>query len=381
VARNLTLAALAEKIDYTSQHISEVERAKSSVSEHFVTVVDRALDAGGRLTALYEPVLIERAHERQKRATSRRRALRSPEEVEDDVRRRAFIGLGLATVLLGPEAAARASAEDWERIAHAWSYEVATATDRRALLPGLAADLRRLQAQGGPQRAIAQLSSYVAGIAISNGDPALAHRWWTRARSAASAAGDAHLAAYVGGRQAVTGLYGAYSPAHVVALADEALAATSAPCAGRMAALAARAQALAMLGRQRQAREALRDVEAAYGRLPRELTQERISALGWPEQRLHHVASYCAMYTGEDGEGAREEALRLYTGATWHGPAQVKLHRAASEVDPQDAVTTLSCLSESQRSDRFVRRIAAHVLTVAERRKAAGAADLRAVLA
>ena len=55
-------------------------------------------------------------------------------------------------MLLGPEAAARASRDDWDRIAHAWSYEIWTAPDRQALLPGLAADLRRLHANGGPQR-------------------------------------------------------------------------------------------------------------------------------------------------------------------------------------------------------------------------------------
>ena len=50
------------------------------------------------------------------------------------MKRRAFIGLGLSVVLLGPEAAARASADDWDRIGHAWGYEIATAPDRSALL-------------------------------------------------------------------------------------------------------------------------------------------------------------------------------------------------------------------------------------------------------
>lgn len=241
----MTLHALARRIGYSPQHISDAELAKSAVSQHFVVVVERALDVRGRLVALYPAVVIEREVQRQKRATARREAVRCVQEV-DDVKRRAFIGLGLSVVLLGPEAAAHASADDWDRIGHAWGYEIMTAPDRSALLPGLAADLKRLQAAGGQQRTIALLSSYVASIAVSGGETALAKRWWRRARGAATGAADPHLTAYVTGYQAIQGLYGAYSPAQVVTLANDALRATSAPCSGRMQALGAKAQALAM---------------------------------------------------------------------------------------------------------------------------------------
>jgi hypothetical protein len=300
----------------------------------------------------------------------------------DEVKRRAFIGLGLSVVLLGPEAAARASADDWDRVGHAWGYEIMTAPDRSALLPGLAADLKRLQAAGGPQRAIALLASYVASIAVSSGDTALAQRWWRRARVAAAGAADPHLTAYVTSREAIGGLYGAYSPAQVVALADNALRATSAPCSGRVGALGAKVQALAMLGRERQASEGLRALERTFEQLPRDITREKLSVLGWPEECLHHIRSYCAMYGGEGGESAREDALRLYETADWRGPAQIKLHRAASEVDANDAVATLSHLSEAQCSDRFVRRIAMHALDRADGTGAvAGVPELRELLA
>jgi hypothetical protein len=382
MAENLTLNALSLRIGYTPQHISDVELAKTAVSEHFVAAVDQTLDAQGQIVALYPSFVIEREIERQKRATARREALPSVQEVDDDVKRRAFIGLGLSVVLLGPEAAARASADDWDRIAHAWSYEIATAPDCSALLPGLAADLKRLHAAGGPQRTIALLSSYVAGIAVGSGDPVLAKRWWRTARAAATAAADPHLTAHVKGQQAVQGLYGAYSPASVVMLADDALGATSAPCTGRMKALGAKAQALAMLGRQRPAGDALRDLERTFEQLPRDITREKLSGLGWPEERLHHVRSYCAMYGGEGGESARQDALRLYEAPVWLGPAQVKLHRAASEVDAKDAVAILVRLNDTQRSDRFVRRIGMHVLhRVDGAGSTAGTAELRELLA
>jgi transcriptional regulator with XRE-family HTH domain len=382
VARNLTLHSLSRRIGYTPQHISDAELAKSSVSGSFVSAVDRALDAHGRLLALYPAVVIEQVIERQRRTDARREAIPSAQEV-DDVRRRAFLGLGLAVVLLGPEAAARASAEDWDRITDAWSYELDTAADRQALVPGLVADLKRLQANHGPQRVVAQLSSHVAAIAISAGDTETARRWWRRARAAAVAAEDNQLIAYVTSRQAVQGLYGAHSPAQVVVLADKALRATSSPCSGRMSALSAKAQALAMLGREKASNEALTTLERTFEHLPRHITRDKLSALGWAEDRLHHTRSYCAMYGSGSGEIARTEALRLIADADWRSRAQLKLHRAASEADAQDAVATLSDLSHAQGRDRFVRMIAARALASCESRggtSAAGVAELREVL-
>lgn len=299
------------------------------------------------------------------------------------MKRRAFLGLGLAVVVLGPEAAAHATADDWDRIAHAWSYEIKTGSDRSALLPGLAADLRRLHENGGPQRVIAQLSSYVAGIAVSTGDTGLASRWWRRARSAGVAAGDSQLVAFVTSRHAVQGLYGAYSPRHVVVLADEALNATMAPCTGRMSALGAKAQALAMLGREKAASETMATLERTFEKAPSDIAGDRLSAMGWGEERLHHVRSYCAMYGASPaaGDAARDEALRLYADADWRGRAQIRLHRAASEADAHDAVATLSGLGDAQCSDRFVRMIAAKALASCESRGTAGTAALREALA
>ena len=379
-AHDLTLHALASRIGYTPQHISEVELTRASASEAFVAACDRALDAQGRLLALYPAVRLEQVVARERRETSRRGALRSCQEV-DAVRRRAFLGLGLSVVLLGPEAAARATRDDWDRIAHAWSYEINTAPDRNALLPGLAADLKRLHENGGPQRVVAQLSSYVAAIATSNADVPLARRWWRRARAAAVAAGDSHLYAFVTSRQAMQGLYGAYSPRHVLVLADEALRATSAPCTGRMSAFAAKAQASAMLGRERSANDALASLEHTFERLPRDIVREKLSAMGWAEERVHHVRSYCAMYGSTSGDAARDEALRLYADAAWRSRAQIKLHRAASEADAQDALSTLSDLSEAQRADRFVRMIATRALDACESRNTGGTAELREALA
>lgn len=374
----LTLEALGDWVGFTPQHISEVELAKVCPSEAFVAAVDRALDADGQLLALLEAVVIERAFERQRRASARRGAA----TLDDDVKRRAFLGLGLAVVLLGPDAVARASRDDWDRIAYEWSRELFIAPDRQALLPGLAADLKRLSANGGPQHAIAWLSAYAAMIATSGGDEPLAKRWWLRAQRAAAAEGDARLTAYVLGQHSVHALYRG-APARALTLADETLAAASAPCAGRMHALTASAKALAVLGRKREARAALNAAEVEFERLPRDITREKISVNGWAEERLHHTRSYTTAFGGGgDGEPARAAALRLYSPVAWRGPAQVKLHRAATETDSVYALATLTALTDPQRSDRTIRQTAAKVLAVCESRdaSAAGVADLREVL-
>lgn len=345
-AAGLTLEALGHRIGYTPQHISAAEQAKTTLSFDFLGAIDAAF--ASRLVDRHDAL----AGERARRRTSARVALRCPHKV-DDVRRRAFLGLGLAVVLLGPEAAARADADAWDRIAHAWSYEVSTADDAQSLLPGLTADLRR----NPPARVAALLYSYVAAIAVSGGDPVQARRSWTRARRTAVQAADPQLAAYVGGKQAVQGLYGAYSPAQVLVLATDALAATGQPCTGRMEALCAKGQALSMLKRVRQARECYRDLEREFERLPRDVTREKLSALGFAEERMHNSRSFAGMFIG-GGEPAREEALRLYAAADWRGAAQVRLHRAAADGDAAYAEQVLSGLSEAQRSDRRIRLIA-----------------------
>lgn len=371
--RGLTQEGLARLTNYTLSHISGAELSRTPVSGHFVSALDRALEAGGALEALYPDVLTERDSERSKRARVRRTAA-----TVDDARRRAFIALGAAAVLFGPEAVARALNEaEAERIVHEWSRELFVAPDRQALLPGLAIDLKRL-ADNGSRRAVAQLSSFVASVAVCGGDTGLADRWWRRAQHAADTSRDKHLAAYVTGQRAVHALYGG-SVEQALALAEHGLRITHAPCSGRMQAGSAKAQALALLDRKQEAREALRELEAAFERLPRDLTREKVSTTGWAEERLHHATSYASAFGGLGvGGPARESALKLYPPVAWRGVAQVQLHRAAAEKDAGLAIETLTGLSEPQRSDRGVRLIALKVLDHVDGH---GAVELHEVLA
>jgi hypothetical protein len=104
-----------------------------------------------------------------------------------------------------------------------------------------------------------------------------------------------------------------------------------------------------------------------------------IAALA-PGSGLVDGRSYCAMYGAGSGEVARTEALRLTDDTRWRNRAQLKLHRAASEANPQYAVATLSDLSDNQRSDRFVRIIARRALASCEAR-GVDTSELREALA
>lgn len=143
-----------------------------------------------------------------------------------------------------------------------------------------------------------------------------------------------------------------------------------------MHALGARARALALLGRRREAREALKDVETEFERLPRAVM--RATTGGWSERRLHHAASFVVAFGGV-GSLAHDEALKTNAGR-WRYATQIELHRAAGEADARHAVATLTALSAPQRSDRFIRRLGVRTLAICERESVAGVAELREVL-
>jgi transcriptional regulator with XRE-family HTH domain len=64
-ARGWTLKEFAPRIGYSLQHISEVERAKTTPTAPFVEACDRALEARGRLLDLLPAVENERAVQRR----------------------------------------------------------------------------------------------------------------------------------------------------------------------------------------------------------------------------------------------------------------------------------------------------------------------------
>lgn len=105
-----TLKELADRVGYSFQHVSEVERAKAVPSAPFVAACDRALAARGRLLDLLPAVAHERAMQRHERDAARRAGrsgLRCEathgegDEDVDPVNRRGLLGAGAAAALGG----------------------------------------------------------------------------------------------------------------------------------------------------------------------------------------------------------------------------------------------------------------------------------------
>jgi transcriptional regulator with XRE-family HTH domain len=355
IGRSLTLEALGGLVDCTLQHLSEIERAKTIAARPLVCRLDAALGTGGRLLALLPDAVAEHVFERQDRADARVRQRVAGREVEEG-KRRALHADGLIAVVLGPDTPARALHDDeGDELAFRWSRELYVTPDRQTLMPGLVADLRSLGATGGPARTVAQLATFVAMNAVCAGDGALAEQWWRRATVAARDSHDGHVAAYVAGQRAAHELYGG-SPQRAVALAHAALRTARGACPGRMHALATIAVASAALGHAHLARRALTALERTHEHLPSEVTRQQLALGAWPEERLHHVRSHAAAYGPVAGaQAARADALARYARAAWRSRTQIKLHRAAEELDPSYAIASLTLLDPAQQRDRGIR--------------------------
>jgi tetratricopeptide (TPR) repeat protein len=263
-------------------------------------------------------------------------------------------------------------ADAWERTAAGYAHEVGVLPSRE-LLPGLLADFgeigERLAGSSGHirhrlARAAGQLAALMA-IALTNlGDSGTARRWWRTAARAADEAGDYRAAALVRGRHAVFALYGSRPAATALGLADEAIAVgRDAPCAGVASGYAARAQALAQLGRSQDARHTLHNLAGVFERLPEGVSADRWSVWGWSEMRLRHVESYVYTRAGDVKAAgqAQDVALKLYPAHTYQGRTQIELHRAeclirAGDIDggAQHARQVLGQLPPERRSDALV---------------------------
>jgi hypothetical protein len=120
----------------------------------------------------------------------------------------------------------------------------------------------------------------------------------------------------------------------------------------------------------------VRDLEAAYSRLPHNVTNRPIG--GWSEERLHHVASFVAAFGGVGSATAHDDGAQ-FGGDLWRNASQIELHRAAAEADAEHAIKTLTELTRAQQNDQFMRRLAGRTMLVIEGR-GADVSDLREVL-
>ncbi|NYD49522.1 hypothetical protein BJY14_005505 [Actinomadura luteofluorescens] len=306
----------------------------------------------------------------------------------EDVERRTLLGLLATTAAAGSlardaaplreafEAGVAADANDrdadtWERVAHDYAHEVGWAS-ATALQPELAADFAELArlvptARGTAQLRLIHVAAQMAALMAINltnlGEGRAARRWWRTAARAADHTGDHATAARIRGRAAIFALYTETPRLSVVEAAEEAIAVGRGDAAGAVNAYAAKAQALAELGRHAEAGDALRDLRGVFERLPEAVRNGR-GNWGWSVGRLHFVASLVHTCAGNVGPAleAQDAALGVCSPQNWGFRGQIEMQRAgvligAGDVDDgvHHMTRVLEGLSAEQRGDGLVR--------------------------
>jgi transcriptional regulator with XRE-family HTH domain len=271
-AEGWPLKELAERVGYSLQHVSEVERAKAWPSAPFVAACDRALEARGRLLDLLPAVERERAVQRHERDAARRAGragLRCEathgegDEDVDPVDRRGLLGAGAAIALGGltvgstPAAAREIDPElpaHWTRLLAVLDQHDAMYGPRDVLATvrhelRLIAEHRRV-ARGALRtellRVEARWTEFAAFLSNDTGDSRHRDAWTERALQLGVAAEDPDIVALARMRQGQWAVQ-RLDARRAIAFAEDALGTpgTSAQTRARCALRAAHGHALA----------------------------------------------------------------------------------------------------------------------------------------
>jgi len=242
-AVGLSLRQLATRVGYDHSYLSQVERGRRLGSADLARLCDRELGTGDALTITFE----------QKQAQSGRStpaALQPADPLE-------VAWHGLITAFGCTDATADLG--DFRSVPPA------------RLLPDLITDLQVVQARGSADSAVeaAGLSVLTALTLAGFGELRAARRWWQVARTAADSSADASVQSSVRAREAMSGLAERRPLRQVLETAEEALALARQARGGcAVHAHAARASALAELGRQEEAHLALQELIGVADELP-----------------------------------------------------------------------------------------------------------------
>lgn len=404
--RRISQRKLARLVPCDDGHLSKIANDRKRPSPELAARLDELLNAGGTLAALRPERPASPARGRSmcvEHTTAGHRAphvamagtaighLHGAVDAGGDngtVDRRALLGLMAAATAsalhdteplrevfetaLAADTGDR-DADAWDRIAHNYAREVGWSADT-VLRPELAADFAELSrllptARGHIRTRLIHAAAHMAAlmaITLTNaGEGRAARRWWRTAARAADQTGDHRLAALVRGRAAVFALYTDTPRLSVLETAEDAIAVgRGRQCTGVVSAYAAKAQALAELGRHGEAVAALADVRGVFEQLPDAVTRDRSSQWGWSDGRLNYVTSLIHTCAGnvELGHAAQDAALAVCPDRNWQARGQIEMHRAgvlmcAGDVDEgaRHMTRVLESLPVEQRRDGLVR--------------------------
>ncbi|WP_084338815.1 helix-turn-helix domain-containing protein [Actinomadura oligospora] len=208
VEQGLTLVELGRLVDYSSQHLSAVERGEVAPAEPLVARCDQALNAAGQLIARFPAVVREKAADRHERETARHQRARSAAgstPLDLDWARLAAVGGASATV--SPEIVA-----DLELITDRQRVLYHQLSSTQLLVPvetqlGLLLSLLKGCQPQSLRRRIAAAASKAAGFAAwiwyDLGDDYKSNLYYQRAESLIAESQDTALGSYISAYRAL----------------------------------------------------------------------------------------------------------------------------------------------------------------------------------
>lgn len=385
-AAGLSLRDLSRKVNYDHSYLSQIERGVKRPTPVLAAACDRALDSGGMLVEAYE---------------------RHTGEVDMQRRTvlRALSGLAAAAPAItqlealrhGMGAAIGSDADEWEQLVADYGSAYYR-QPRTVLMEQLASDLTVLQTlianTTGVRRArlsdaAAHLSVIAAVLLFDDGQAELGRRWWRTARLAAADSQNGDTAIVVRAWDAVRSCYDGRNPEAALSQSEEAVSLTPRRMSPAIANLhGGRAQLLAMLGRDDEARSEMRQVSDITAQLPAVGAGEDDSLWTWPEHRLRHTESFVYTHIGDfpAASAAQDRAVVLYPSSQARLCTQVELHRACGLIRDghipdglRHAADVLDRLPAAQHNDTL-RSVARQVLAAVPEREMnrPAVADLRA---
>ncbi|MFI0417258.1 multiprotein-bridging factor 1 family protein [Spongiactinospora sp. 9N601] len=360
VGESLNLGDLSAKAGYARSMLTAIERGEVLPDRRTrVQALDDALEAKGELVAVWplvqrlgripitDLVLSTTAAEGYRGSTTQ-----AAHQEEEDVERRLLLkltSLGLLSQAVVDEPARQMlervlnrsadvaetyTVQDWEMACADHMHALQTQPPA-VVRSGITGDVIALQqalaapgvrAPADLQRVASQMAIIQANVLTRLGEYDAARRWWITARHAADASGDLNMRVWAMGYEAVFALYSPRSPHTTVALAQKARAlAGKTPDTGLRHAVAAEAQGLAVLGRDKEALEALHYLHDICERVP------STKGFAWGPDSIWFVTSWVHSFVGSDrtADEACDKALAAERNSSrYQNRVNVQLHRS-----------------------------------------------------
>jgi hypothetical protein len=342
----MSTRGLAARVGYARSYLHDLESGRKRGSRAVVQRLDDALAAEGELLRIWladadlSPTAAGLGH-------------------TGSVQRRTLIARA-ATIVAAESAAgwlpaviaaltdrgrAYTSPAGWDELV--WEYGFAyLSSSRAALVADLTADLAALLKQvdvaDGRQRyslcaSGGRLATLLAMACDDLGDGYEARSGWRLARSLADASQSPETQAWVRGQEATLGLYSNRPLTVILGLTERGLLADNGshkPSPGAAALLAAKAQALAWIGHEVGAADALAELQRLFDRLPDEVTSLSESIAGFPAHRMLHAETFVRSMSGTTAAAtaAHEQALTSLPAERTISRCQLELHLAVRHV-------------------------------------------------